>query len=192
MVGWIQVNVPLSANSTLVIHKLTGAARYKQASSQQLFWQSEEEKTAQCLPPSFLLDDIAEKHFSPARKREAIIMLLFEPKASPPHLHQSVRKSVLYTGGFPVLSFRRIKLMKHSLYSNMKGTPRVKTGKILYVSRFLKRGETGREGESLMTDVPFLPSGPMCSSWMVLPSGLVIPLWECESLWQLVTNEALL
>lgn len=46
MVGWIKVNVPLSANSTLVIHKLTGAARYKQASSQQLFWQSEEEKTA--------------------------------------------------------------------------------------------------------------------------------------------------
>ncbi len=46
MVGWIKVNVPLSANSTLDIHKLTGAARYKQASSQQLLWQSEEEKTA--------------------------------------------------------------------------------------------------------------------------------------------------
>lgn len=33
MVGWIKADVPLTANSTLVIHKLTGAAGYKRASS---------------------------------------------------------------------------------------------------------------------------------------------------------------
>lgn len=57
--------------------------------------------------------------------------------------------------------------MKHSLYSNMKGTPRV--NKMLHVFFFyseqiFKKGKSGREEERLMTDVTYLPSGPMCSS----------------------------
>lgn len=60
--------------------------------------------------------------------------------------------------------------MKHSFYSNMKGTPSVNTSKMLHVFFFFyceqifKKGKSGKEGERLMTDVTFLPSGPMCSS----------------------------
>lgn len=119
--------------------------------------------------------------FQPCRKAKSKNHPHFKPKLSCPHLNQSVSKSVLYTGGFPVLSFCKIKLMKRSLYSNMKETPSVNTGKMLPffspVSRFFKKGESWRE--HLMTDVTFLPSGLMCSSWMVLPTGHVIPTPAC-------------
>lgn len=156
---------------------------------QQLLWQSEE-KTAHmgrshqmrvwecfeysrsiCLPPSFLLDDTAENHFSPVRKWEAIIMLLFCPKPSPSYLHHSRwAKASFYTGGFPVLSFWRIKLMKHSQRNSQSKHRQNASCFLFYVSRFFKKGEERKEGSAsndrcyifaLRTNVFFMNGSPI-------------------------------